>query len=216
MTIKKRMGKRRVTDWDKVFGMKGDGKSQSSIPFATDIISKFAIPVKTTSNQNTSTGNSSSSWTAPNTNGSIPHLSQQYQNPYMPSSNDWYEPTGINYPYGVSSTPISSTPPQTQKPKHDPKELAGKTVAFATVRVQGIEHTGVLFVRRCGAWKLIDCRTMNKVASGTENSPLPDVSIHYIIYSDETDKKPKPKSRFDDIGMRDVESDTDGNTAVKK
>jgi hypothetical protein len=211
MTIKRRMGAKRVTDWDKVFGMKGEGKTASTIPFAKDIISQFANPVskKTSFQQTSNTGDNAGSWTVPNT--SQPFTSQPYQNPYIPSI--------TTYPYGRqqgwygSPIQIQQQKPLQEKPKHDPKELAGKMVAYATVRVQGIEHTGVLFVRRCGAWKLIDCRTMNKAASGSEKSPLPDVTIHYIIYAEETDTKPKKKSRFDDIGMRiEEEIDKDGTT----
>jgi hypothetical protein len=206
MTIKKRTGKKSIPTWDTIVkeihqGQRG-GKSQASIPLAMDIISIFANPIsKTTSYQNTSTGNNTGSWTVPDTNGSLPYTAP-YQNPYVPTTNE--------FPHQWQTYPFSS--PQKEKPKHDPKELMGKMVAYATVRMQGIEHTGVLFVRRCGAWKLIDCISMNKVASGSEKAPLPDVTIHYIIYTEENDKSPRPKSRFDDIDMRiDEDGDNDGD-----
>ena len=215
MTIKRRTGKRSIPTWDSIMkitgGSKGEGKTQSSIPFAKDIISNVptlpqsnlpTIP-RTTSYQHTNTGDNTGSWTAPNTNQ--PYTSQPYY-PYVPTRTGSI-PYGWEQGYGQPFTPTTT---QKEKPKHDPKELAGKMVAYASVRVQGIEHTGVLFVRRCGAWKLIDCRTMNKVASGSEKEPLPDVYIHYIIYAEETDTKPKPKSRFDDIGMNTPEDGKDG------
>jgi hypothetical protein len=87
-----------------------------------------------------------------------------------------------------------------EKPKHSPEELKGKLVAFATIRVDGIEHRGILFVRKCGAWKLIEFTTMNKVASGGKDSPMPDVTVHYIIYS-EQDENNQKKSRFEEIDM---------------
>jgi hypothetical protein len=208
MTIKKRTGKRSIPTWDQMLnvGMKGKGKSQSSIPFATDLLSVSSDLPKTPKStlSYTDTGGNSGSWTSPYHDGSVPYTAQPYQNPYLPTTTGF--PHGW---YGGSISPLVT--PLKEKPKHDPKEMMGKMVAFATVRVQGIEHTGVLFVRRCGAWKLIDCRTMNRVAGGSEHSPLPDVTIHYIIYAEETDPKPKTKSRFDDIDMRIDEEDKDGN-----
>lgn len=209
----KRTGKRRITGWDKILkiqvGAAGIGKSHPpNPPFAKDIISQSANPLsKTTSYQNINSGDNTGSWTSPNTDQ--PYTSQPYQNPYLPTTNEFPYQWQMRPWYQKETTP-SISPPK-EKPKHDPKEMVGKLVAYATVRVQGIEHTGVLFVRRCGAWKLIDCRTMNKVASGTEKEPLPDVTIHYIIYAEETDTRPKKKSRFDDIGMHiDEEIDKDG------
>jgi len=84
--------------------------------------------------------------------------------------------------------------------KYSVEELKGKLVAYATIKYAGLEQTGILFVRKCGAWKLIECSSMTKVASGSQDTPLPDLTIHYIIYT-QLEETPKKKGRFDDIEM---------------
>jgi len=145
--------------------------------------------------------------------------SQTYSDP--PSSNTWtqQQPPGVTRAPSPFSSPPYSPSPYTwgspvstifdkqpgkstkQTPKnHSAEELKGKLVAYATIKYAGLEQTGILFVRKCGAWKLIECSSMTKVASGSQDTPLPDLTIHYIIYSqlEETQKK---KGRFDDIGI---------------
>jgi hypothetical protein len=111
--------------------------------------------------------------------------------------------TSGSHPYGIPYAPSPFQQP-TQKTetaqKHTTEELKGKLVAFATITIDGKEHRGVLFVRKCGAWKLIECETMKKIASGSEKDPIPEVAIHYVIYSQFNDKN-KKKGRFEDIDM---------------
>jgi hypothetical protein len=157
---------------------------------------------------------SSSSWGQPSRtdgNSGAPYTSQPYGTNTIPTEQQQYiYGSGTTIPQQQQVWPY--TPSQIQQEwnkiktdqKYTTEDLKGKLIAFATITINGVEHKGVLFVRKCGAWKLIECETMKKIASGSKDEKLPEVVVHYVIYSqfDDDNKKTK-KSRFDNIDMKD-------------
>jgi hypothetical protein len=147
---------------------------------------------------------------------------------YLNSAGDWQQPNnplisqdsytqrtyqGWYYPNGITTTDRTSPviPPQTQeeprKPKYTSEQLKGKFVAYATIRLNDVEHTGILFVRKCGAWKLIDCKTMNRVAGGSEGAELPEHIIHYYIFKEASVDGTAVKKKYERFEQIDIEAD---------
>jgi hypothetical protein len=138
-------------------------------------------------------------------------------NTYLPFQQQppYNDPPFYTDPHWEIGWKLGETKPEsvTEQPKYSPEEKKGRLIAYATVRIDGVEHTGILFVRRCGAWKLVDCETLFRVASGSAGSKLPDHTIKYYIYQDTSEKqkelesknqKPKRKpGRFDDLEVVD-------------
>jgi hypothetical protein len=141
----------------------------------------------------------------PNQGYWVPSDNQQAPFGWLPEQSPQHY--GWQYtPYRSNTTDRTSEEQPNKKKKQEPKytqeEMKGKFVAYATIIVDGIEHTGVLFVRKCGAWKLFDCISMVRVAGGSQGSVLPEHKIHYYIYSEEFSAKQrgeKQKNRFDTI-----------------
>lgn len=83
------------------------------------------------------------------------------QQPPDPSSSGWI-------PYGTGSN-IPQTFPWTMtsvKPKeHNPEEIKGVFCAYVIAKVGDAQHTGVLFVKKCGFWKILE-HNGHKVAGG--------------------------------------------------
>lgn len=163
-------------------------------------------PVSSTApSQGYSTDGTGGQWTNPNQQQPYGTSQPPYQYPYGSGSAGGYpQQIWTNEPF--QSPSITITWPNTASPlepqKHTVEELKGKLIAYATITVDGKDHKGVLFVRKCGAWKLIECETMKKIASGGKDSPMPEVIVHYVIYSHFEDDKKKKKGRFEDIEMK--------------
>jgi hypothetical protein len=116
--------------------------------------------------------------------------------------------SGGYMPY-PSTHPVLTHPPQ-KEPKYTTDEMKCRFIAYATIHMGGVEHTGILSVRKCGAWKLVGCSTLCRIAGDSAGAVLPDHKIHYYIYRDapgepvrkptatETKQKQKP-GRFDDL-----------------
>jgi len=92
----------------------------------------------------------------------------QYIPPYIPQ--DVYAP----YIYGTTTGTgtggqSSSTPQQPVKQQFNPDDHKGKFCAHVTLTYHDVEHTGILFVKQCGHWKLMEYNG-NKLAGGTSGS----------------------------------------------
>ena len=98
--------------------------------------------------------------------------------------------TAYTYP-GTSQEPI----PELYLKPFDAEGMMGKYIAYAEIRIGDVTKEGLLFVRKCGAWKLIDPYSFLKGASGSEGSiSSVVVTIHYMIY-EEKEEVPHEKPR---------------------
>ncbi len=176
------------------------GNMSSAVYYSSDkslkhAIAKSGIPISNNYPNNTTAGSSSYDYWWGNSNRETAIPSTPFR------------------PIPLTASPLLGSGTITIEKKDDYKinpftkeELKGKLVAYVTIKSKGLEYTGVLFVRKCGAWKLVECSTMNKVLSGKQDEPLPDVKIHYIIYS-HIEESSKKKSRFEDIdAVNDIDS----------
>jgi hypothetical protein len=83
--------------------------------------------------------------------------------------------------------------------------MQGKYIAYAEITIGDVTKEGLLFVRKCGAWKLIDPFTFLKGAGGSEGSiDTVDVKIHYMIYEEKKEiphEKPRNKVKINTTAM---------------
>jgi hypothetical protein len=222
---KKKFPPRKDDPWKTLVGEKGSGKSYQSLyemvkynnprqnGAASNGLSNGSKTELISNNPPITGWVSSSNWGQPSRtdgNSGAPYTSQPYTNSIPAEQQHYIYGTGTTIPQQQQVWPYIPSQIQRgwdkvqQEQKHTTEELKGKLIAFATITINGVEHKGVLFVRKCGAWKLVECETMKKIASGSKDKKLPEVIVHYIIYSqfDDDNKKPK-KSRFDNIDMKD-------------
>ena len=83
----------------------------------------------------------------------------------------------------------------------DAEGMMGKYIAYAEIRIGDVTKEGLLFVRKCGAWKLIDPFTFLKGAGGSEGSiSSVAVTIHYMIYEEKKEiPHEKPRNNVNPI-----------------
>ena len=150
---------------------------------------------------NTFVGNGGSS-------GSYTPISPQ---PYQPS----YEYDTPHWNHSPVTTPILNI--ESKKQEFSPEDYRSKFCAVVTITFidesisNPLEHTGVLFVRKCGHWKLCDY-SGNKLAGGTAGSFERDlekgrmkIEVHKMLYDADY---VEPETGIDDleiIGINDLE-----------
>ena len=88
---------------------------------------------------------------------------------YIPQ--DVYAPyewgTGTAYPTQTPTIAYPSVAPVKQQ--FNPEDHQGKYCAHVTLTYHGVEHTGILFVKKCGHWKLLEYNGA-KLAGGNSGS----------------------------------------------
>jgi hypothetical protein len=119
------------------------------------------------------------------TTNQYPNWGQQQQAPYYYQ----WDTTPNSYP--ISSAPQQT--PQKEEPKKQefkPEDYKGKFCAIVTLEHHGKEHRGVLFVKKCGHWKLCGYNG-GKLAGGTSGSFETElkagtlkITVHQTIYTD--------------------------------
>lgn len=107
------------------------------------------------------------------------------------SSGGWRGNGSSSAPYIQPVTTESIKEQQPQRPEYTADETDTKFIALVTMTFVGDQVTGILFVRRCGAWKLIECKTGLRIASASAGAVLPDHTVHYYIYQEEDEQKSK-------------------------
>jgi hypothetical protein len=134
-------------------------------------------------------------------NGTPPR--QPIYNEIPPNSlfqRQWQQGWGYFSPTTTSSTtsgiPNQETPQESKKQEFTAEDWKGKFCAVATITHNGVIYRGVLFVRKCGHWKLLDFNG-NRLTGGTSGSfdgllekGQLKVEVHSVIY----DAEPKPES----------------------
>jgi hypothetical protein len=132
---------------------------------------------------------------------------------FWPGITYWEPQSPLQYP---QQQPIEYPPQQLPfKQKFDPDAFKGRFIAFATITMPGKDPiSGILFVRKCGAWKLIDPINFARQAGGLEGSYDIEAKrytqIDYFIVNNEIEKlnkKKKELTRFEliDVVMPDKE-----------
>jgi hypothetical protein len=78
-----------------------------------------------------------------------------------------------------------------------------KYVAYATMTFPDYsKKTGVLFMRKCGTWKIIDVKTFDVSATGSTVLPNElNIQIHNMIYEE---KPEKPEPTYVDLDIQDL------------
>ena len=91
--------------------------------------------------------------------GYFPNWQQQPQ-----TNNPWITQQQQVFPYtgGIYNPP---TPQVEKKPEYKPEDFHGRFCAYVLATVGDKQYTGVLFVKRCGSWKLLEYNG-HKVAGG--------------------------------------------------
>jgi hypothetical protein len=97
------------------------------------------------------------------------------------------------------STILPNTEILKEKSKYTTDQLKCKLIAHAILYPSTRKLEGMLFIRKCGAWKFIDPESNSIVASGGIGSVLPSYKVLYVIYSNEKELFQKPTHRFDDL-----------------
>jgi hypothetical protein len=73
-------------------------------------------------------------------------------------------------PYAPSPfTPATQSPPQKAvetKPNYKPEELHGRFCAYVIATIGDKEYTGILFVKKCGYWKILEYNGHKLVGGG--------------------------------------------------
>lgn len=73
------------------------------------------------------------------------------------------------YPFAPAENVYQNPSVITKKQEFNPDDHRGKFCAVCTITYMGIDHTGVLFVKKCGHWKLCEFNG-NKLAGGNAGS----------------------------------------------
>lgn len=102
-------------------------------------------------------------------------------------------------PQSASQTILPETEKLKDKSKYTTDQLKCKLIAHVILYPNSKNLKGMLFIRKCGAWKFIDPESNGIVESGSIGSPMPDCKILYVIYSNENEPTQKPTSRFNDL-----------------
>jgi hypothetical protein len=78
-----------------------------------------------------------------------------------------YQWGNSTYPSNIPSISNPSVPPAKQQ--FNPEDHQGKYCAHVHLTYHGVEHTGILFVKKCGHWKLLEYNGA-KIAGGNSGS----------------------------------------------
>jgi len=107
---------------------------------------------------------------------------------------DWLHPSET-IPQQIVDGTVPEQKPKSKKQEFSPEDHKGKFCAVATVTITHgditIEHTGVLFVKKCGHWKLMEFNG-DKLGGGNAGSYEGDIrkgrmkiEIHKTLYDAE-------------------------------
>jgi hypothetical protein len=116
------------------------------------------------------------------------------QTGYWSQQPNWLNPSGT-IPQQIVNDTVPEQKPKSKKQEFSPEDHKGKFCAVATVTTTHgditIEHTGVLFVKKCGHWKLMEFNG-DKLGGGNAGSFEGDIrkgrmkiEIHKTIYDAE-------------------------------
>jgi hypothetical protein len=140
-----------------------------------------------------------------------PPYSQPQYIPITATPNTDALPQQQYYPWGLGvGQPSVTIQPTFPKTKYDPEGFRGRFIAFVTYappEQAGETKSGLLFVRKCGSWKLIEPVSFLKVASGSEGSydnHSQYFTVHYFVVNNEVKHKKserKEMNRFAEIDI---------------
>jgi len=147
-----------------IVGGKGQGKSMGSAAVVGAMMKEYVNPatmilsaseLSNIFNPQTASGQTYTPTTGSSTTG------------YYPPQEYW---GGGGWQVGGSGQSGPKQEPEPpKKQEFNPDDHKGKFCAVADIIFMGISHTGVLFVKKCGHWKLLDFNG-NKLAGGTAGS----------------------------------------------
>lgn len=123
---------------------------------------------------------------SPTSNQYPPNWWDNQQAPYYYQ----WENTPNTYPYPSQTQQIPVKQEEKKKQEFKPEDHKGKFCAIVTLTHHGIERRGILFVKKCGHWKLCEYNG-DKIAGGTAGSfenELKEgtlkITVHQTIYTD--------------------------------
>lgn len=116
------------------------------------------------------------------------------QYPPKASTGETYKYGGeinYDYPWGAISNPVVTAPVSSKKQEFDPEQHKGKFCAVATINHYGAEHKGILFVKKCGHWKICGFNG-DQLGGGTAGSFERDlkngslkITVHTVLYDED-------------------------------